>query len=83
MYLKDLRIFEDMKLSDAMIIDNMICSYTLQLDNGIPIKPYYCGDVDYELKYIADQLESLKSFMKVEDFIARKFKLKAFYEALY
>lgn len=65
-----------------IIIDNIICSYSLQIRNGIPIKPYCNGKVDYELKYIADQLEGMKKYMRCEEYIERKFKLRKFYEFL-
>ena len=37
-----------------IIIDNLIYSFATDLENGIPIKPYYEGKEDYELIYIAE-----------------------------
>lgn len=48
-YIKDLRII-DRDLSQLVLIDNAAYSYCLQLDNGIPILPYYAGQEDCELK---------------------------------
>lgn len=82
LYIKDLRLFSNRELSDLIIIDNIICSYSLQIRNGIPIKPYCYGKTDFELKYIADQLEGMKKYMRCEEYIERKFKLRKFYEFL-
>lgn len=46
MFIKDLRIF-NIPLSDVVLIDNAAYSYFFQLDNGIPIIPYYHGENDY------------------------------------
>ena len=32
-----------------VLVDNAAYSYAFQLENGIPILPYYKGDKDYEL----------------------------------
>ena len=39
-YIKDLRIF-DRPIEDIVIVDNAVYSFGFQLDNGIPIIPYY------------------------------------------
>ena len=48
-YIKDLRII-NRNLCDMVLIDNAAYSYYFQLENGIPIIPYYQGTNDYELK---------------------------------
>ena len=35
-------------LSEIVLVDNAAYSYSLQLENGIPILPFYYG-ADYEL----------------------------------
>ena len=62
-----------------IIIDNIICSYALNLENGIPIRPYSYGDEDYELKYLADKLEGIKEYEKCDDFVDRNFPLDNLY----
>jgi TFIIF-interacting CTD phosphatase-like protein len=42
MYVKDLRVL-NRNLSDMILVDNAAYSYAFQLDNGIPIIPYYEG----------------------------------------
>lgn len=49
MYCKDLRVI-DRELSQMVLVDNAAYSYSAQLDNGIPILPYYHGKTDFELK---------------------------------
>lgn len=46
MYIKDLRII-NRPLSDMVLIDNAAYSYSFQLENGIPILPYYEGSNDF------------------------------------
>jgi CTD small phosphatase-like protein 2 len=46
MYIKDLRVI-NRDLKDLVLVDNAAYSYAFQLDNGIPILPYYHGSQDY------------------------------------
>lgn len=41
MYIKDLRIFTNRDLDNIVLIDNAPYSYFFQLENGIPILPFY------------------------------------------
>ena len=45
-YIKDLRII-DRDPAKTVLVDNAAYSYVFQLDNGIPILPYYCGSHDF------------------------------------
>lgn len=49
MHVKDLRII-DRDLENMVLVDNAAYSYAYQIENGIPILPYYHGRNDYELK---------------------------------
>ena len=82
MYVKDLRLLSNRSKENLVIIDNLIYSYANDLENGIPIKPYYCGKEDYELPFLAEKLEALKSFMDCPQFIREQFKFDKFYEYL-
>jgi len=41
MYIKDMRIFTNRNLKDMVIGDNIMYSFGYQLENGIPIVPFY------------------------------------------
>lgn len=47
-FVKDLRIFKR-KLENIVLVDNAPYSYLMQLQNGIPILPYYKGTEDSQL----------------------------------
>lgn len=40
-YIKDLRVIANRNMSDLIIVDNAAYSFGFQVDNGIPILPYY------------------------------------------
>jgi CTD small phosphatase-like protein 2 len=41
-YVKDLRIFDKCRrMEDIVIVDNAVYSFGYQLENGIPIIPFY------------------------------------------
>lgn len=44
-YVKDLRLL-GRDLSKVVLVDNAAYSYCFQVDNGIPILPYYAGKDD-------------------------------------
>ena len=48
-YIKDLRIFKGRNLKDIILIDNACYSYGYQIENGVPIIPYYDNKEDNEL----------------------------------
>jgi CTD small phosphatase-like protein 2 len=52
-YVKDLRIFEpSRRLEDIVIVDNAVYSFGYQLENGIPIIPFYDDKKDEELLHL-------------------------------
>lgn len=52
-FVKDLRIFANRKLKNIVIVDNACYSYAGQIDNGVPIVPYFEGKEDRELLELA------------------------------
>lgn len=58
-YVKDLEIFRSVPIEKMVIIDNCLISFCKQLDNGIPILPFYNNKLDTELKDLAGYLEYL------------------------
>lgn len=78
-------MFPNKNRDDIIIVDNFIYSYALDLKNGIPIKPYYMGKEDYELKYICDKLAAIRNAnpsVTATQFIDKQFGLSEFYNYL-
>lgn len=61
-YIKDLSIFKNIDLKNIIIIDNSVISFTYNLDNGLPILPYYDSDHDYELIFLTGYLNFIFEF---------------------
>lgn len=76
---KDLATLKNRRKEDIIIIDNLVNSFSNDLENGIPILPYYRGDEDYELKYIADVLERISKTTNCMEFIKENFNLHHLY----
>lgn len=47
-YVKDLRVL-GRPLSDVVLVDNAAYSYAYQVDNGVPVLPFYDAKHDFEL----------------------------------
>lgn len=45
-YIKDLRIIKNRGLKDIILVDNLVHSFGLQIENGIPILEYIKGKED-------------------------------------
>ena len=60
LYIKDLRIFEDQwDLKDVVLIDNAAHSFALQINNGIPMLPFYDNKHDVDMIYLTHFLKRL------------------------
>ena len=75
-YIKDLRIIKNRGLKDIIIVDNLIHSFGLQLDNGIPVLEYLKGKDDVELKGMEDLLRDLANVDDVRDVLRQKLALR-------
>lgn len=62
MYVKDCSIFKDYDLKDVVLVDNSVLSFAYNLDNGIPIVPYYDAKQDFEMLFCACYLEHIYSY---------------------
>lgn len=80
LYIKDLRIFANRNLKDVVIVDNAVYSFGYQLDNGIPIAPFYYNKSDTELKTLIPYIKNLFSVRDVREINARSFKLHHYTE---
>lgn len=78
MYIKDLSILlGNRQLSDIIIVDNKVESYSSNLENGIPIISYYGQEGDMMLKKLAIYLKkNIKDAEDVRQCISRDFYVK-------
>eukprot|EP01016_Furgasonia_blochmanni_P045293 TRINITY_DN6365_c0_g1_i16.p2 TRINITY_DN6365_c0_g1~~TRINITY_DN6365_c0_g1_i16.p2 ORF type:complete len:211 (-),score=64.93 TRINITY_DN6365_c0_g1_i16:296-928(-) len=74
-FIKDLRIFANRSLHEMVLIDNAAYSFGYQLENGIPIVPYYDNKQDDELKMLVTFLKTLMSAKDVRDVNRKTWKL--------
>ena len=80
-YVKDLRIFKGVDLKNIVIVDNSVLSFAFQLENGIPILPYYNNKLDNEMNTLENYLQNIsqkedlrkenKKYIKLEIFTKR------------
>ena len=75
LYVKDLRVFANRNLKDLVLVDNAVYSFGYQIENGIPIAPYYYHKSDVELKMLVPYLKSLASARDVREVNRKTFKL--------
>jgi hypothetical protein len=61
---KDLRMFKGIDLKDILFIDNYVYSFAFQLENGIPVVPFWGDPHDNELIKI---IRYLKFVYPMED----------------
>ena len=66
-YIKDLRIVTNKDLNNVLIIDNLSHSFAFQIDNGVPILPWYGDSNDCELKHLAKYLVKIAKCSSLKD----------------
>jgi len=79
LFIKDLRILGK-DLRSVIIIDNSIFSFASQLDNGVPIIPFYDDKEDCIMPKIRDYLISLKDLEDIREINKRTFSLSELYK---
>lgn len=77
-FIKDLRIFEGVDPRNIVIVDNCLFSYGFQLNNGMPILPYYNDKYDTELVELEKFLLSLVTSYDIRPRIEEHFLLRLF-----
>lgn len=73
-FVKDLRVI-NRDLRDMVLIDNASYSYGLQVDNGIPILPFYEDKQDEEFRHLLPYLMRLQHCPDVRELNRATFKL--------
>lgn len=79
LFIKDLRILNH-DLKSVIIVDNSIFSFAFQLDNGIPIIPFYDDKEDHILPKIKDYLMTLKDLDDFRIINMKNFSLTRLYQ---
>ena len=79
-FMKDLRILQNRRLQDIVIVDNAAYSFGYHLDNGIPIISWHDDLYDRELFNLMDYLKLLAQAEDVREVNRQIFHLKTFYE---
>jgi TFIIF-interacting CTD phosphatase-like protein len=67
------------KLEDMIIVDNLIYSFSLQIENGIPILAFVDDMGDGELGKLGDILVGIRKTQDARDFIRLNFRLNCLY----
>lgn len=75
-FIKDLRIVSNRTLKDIILVDNLVHSFGLQVDNGIPILEYKNNEKDTELLHVGDMLMEAKDEDDVRKFIQKRIALQ-------
>lgn len=78
LFIKDLRIL-NRDLKSIVIADNAVFSFAFQLDNGIPIIPFYDDKEDAILPKITEYLLKLKDEPDVREINKKTFSLSELY----
>jgi len=74
-FIKDLRIIKNRDLKNMVIVDNLVHSFGLQLENGIPILEWKGDKNDTELKHLEIYLIELSKCDNVQTFNRDRLKL--------
>jgi len=74
-YIKDLRIIRNIPMNNMVIIDNSVLSFAFQLENGIPVLPFYSNKSDNELIYLRDYLMELHKSDNLRETNSKVFNL--------
>jgi len=74
-FIKDLRVIANRDLKDIVLVDNSVLSFCLQVNNGIPILPFYSDSEDEELLHLLYYLSCLHAAADVRDHNSEAFSL--------
>lgn len=73
-FIKDLRVFANRSLNELLLVDNAFYSFGFQVDNGVPIVPFFRDKSDVELQELHDFLLTIKNEPDVKDAIRTYFR---------
>lgn len=75
LYVKDLRVFSNRNLKDLVLVDNAGYSFSYQIDNGVPIAPFYFHKEDTELTTLVPYLKSMTNVRDMREVNRKTFKM--------
>lgn len=78
MRIKDLRIIKNRDLSQIVIVDKLVHSFGLQLENGIPILEFTNQKEDKQLLGLVKFLRELEKAKDVREFLRQKLQLRKY-----
>lgn len=78
LFTKDLSVVCNRDLKNVVLVDNAVYSFILNLNNGIPIIPYYNNKKDTELLKLRDFLLELKHLDDVRPHVGKYFEWETF-----
>jgi CTD small phosphatase-like protein 2 len=78
-YIKDLRVLANRELKDLLIVDNAAYSFGYQVENGIPILPFYDNREDTELLKLCEYLKHLSTVKDVREINKQVFQLEKYH----
>lgn len=67
-------------MSDIILVDNAAYSFAFQIDNGLPILPYYDNKSDIELKHLMNFLKSIHHVRDIREVNKKLLKIGRFSE---
>jgi len=74
-YIKDLRIIKNRDLKNMVLVDNLVHSFGFQVENGVPIIPFYDNKADQELRHLIPYLKFLSTAKDLREINKQTFKL--------
>lgn len=80
LFIKDLRVLNRC-LSKVLLVDNSIFSFALQLDNGVPIIPFYDDKTDSILPKLTEYLLSLREMEDYRQGNVKRFGLRYLHDS--
>lgn len=78
MYTKDLSVITNRTKDNLILVDNALYSFVLNMENGVPITPFYSNKKDNELLKLRDFLMPLVMVEDVRPIIKEHFKWDTF-----
>lgn len=81
-YIKDLRILRGRDPKNLIIVDNSVYCFGFNLNNGIPILPFFDDFEDTELKNLENFLMQVMKFNDVRSIIGKVFRYDVFKKSM-